>query len=351
MHYEIQSTRSNELSARVQNKIDEKTKPMHALGRLESLALKVALIQQTDTPTLRYPILAVFAGDHGVTCENVSAYPSEVTTQMVFNFLAGGAAINVFARGSGLDVKVVDAGVNYDFGEIEGLIDAKIGMGTKNFALEAAMSVAECSRALKKSGALVDDWKQAGTNVIGFGEMGIGNTSSAAILTSLYADQPLAVCVGAGTGLGTNEVAAKCGVLTRALERTNLCKVAVDNDPWVGMREYGGFEIAMICGAMLRAAERRILILVDGYIATSAYLVARAVCPAISDYCVLTHQSAEAGHAVAFKTLKEIPLLDLGMCLGEGTGAAIAYPILKNAVAFLNEMASFKDAGISGQKT
>ena len=351
MYYEIKNTQSVELSARVQNKIDEKTKPVHALGRLESLALQVALIQQTEAPTLRHPVLAVFAGDHGVTCENVSAFPSEVTTQMVFNFLGGGAAVNVFARGSGLDVKVIDAGVNYDFGETEGLINAKIGMGTKNFSCEAAMSTAECNRALKTSGALVDEWKHGGTNVIGFGEMGIGNTSSAAILTSLYADQPLVACVGAGTGLGTDAVAAKCEVLTRALERTKLCTGAINDDPWVGMCEYGGFEIAMICGGMLRAAEHRMLILVDGFIATSAYLVARAVCPAISDYCVLSHQSAEAGHAMAFEALKEIPLLDLGMCLGEGTGAAIAYPIIKNAVAFLNEMASFEDAGISSKKT
>ena len=350
MSYDIQPIESAELRRSVQHKIDQKTKPPGALGRLESLALKIALIQQTECPVIRSPLVAVFAGDHGVTAEGVSAFPSEVTAQMVLNFLSGGAAINVFARQNGLALKIVDAGVDFEFAAYPDLLDRKIAAGTNNFVAEPAMSPVQCERALAEAAELVDGWYELSTNVIGFGEMGIGNTSSAAVLTALYADQPLADCVGAGTGLDAGGVQAKLRVLERALVRTGLDTQAVQTDPWVGLREYGGFEIAMICGAMLRAAEHRMLVLVDGFIATSAYLVARAVNPIVGDYCVLTHRSAEVGHTPALRALDEMPLLDLGMRLGEGTGAAVALPIVAAAVNFLNEMASFEDAAVSGKK-
>jgi nicotinate-nucleotide--dimethylbenzimidazole phosphoribosyltransferase len=330
------------LKPALQAKIDSKTKPLGALGRLERLALQVGLIQGQATPELKQPTMLVFAGDHGAALSGVSPYPQEVTRQMVLNFLTGGAAINVFARQNGMVVRVIDAGVNHDFGGIAGLIDAKISMGTRNFLQEPAMTPEQCEAAINKGVALAVQEIVAGSNVLGFGEMGIGNTSSAAILTSKLCKLPLAQCVGRGTGLDDSGLQKKRVLLAKAVAKHN-----VGDDPLAVLATFGGFEIAMMTGAMLGAAEKGALLLVDGYIATSALLVAARLQPAILDYCVFAHESGESGHALQLTSLGVEPLLSLDMRLGEGTGAALAYPLVQAAVNFLNQMASFESAGVS----
>jgi len=335
---------STSLKSALQAKIDTKTKPLGALGRLERLALQIGLIQNTQTPALRQPTMLVFAGDHGAALAGVSPFPQEVTRQMVLNFLAGGAAINVFARQNDMAVRVIDAGVNFDFGGIAGLVDAKIGMGTCNFLQEPAMTAQQCEAAIAKGAELARQEIAAGSNVLGFGEMGIGNTSSAAILTSKLCQLPLAQCVGRGTGLDDVGLQRKRDLLAEAVRRHD-----VGDDPPAVLATFGGFEIAMMAGAMLGAAEQGALLLVDGFITTSALLVAARLQPAVLDYCVFAHESGEPGHAMQLANLGVEPLLSLEMRLGEGTGAALCYPLVQAAVNFLNEMASFESAGVSGR--
>lgn len=342
--FQIASLSNAELQQKLQAKIDNKTKPIGALGRLERLALQVGRVQQSLDTELRRPAMLVFAGDHGVAASGVSPYPQEVTRQMVLNFLAGGAAINVFARQNGMAVRVVDAGVNHDFGQIDGLINAKIGFGTRNFLEEPAMTRAECEAAIKQGAAISMREIEQGSNVLGFGEMGIGNTSSASILTSKLCGLPLEQCVGRGTGLDDAGLEKK-----RALLAAAVVKHTDAREPLDVLATFGGFEIAMMTGAMLAAAERRSLLLIDGYIATSALLAAASLYPAIKDYCVFAHESGEPGHARQLAWLGVEPLLSLDMRLGEGTGAALAYPLVQAAVNFLNQMASFESAGVSGR--
>ncbi|MBT0961783.1 nicotinate-nucleotide--dimethylbenzimidazole phosphoribosyltransferase [Denitromonas iodatirespirans] len=325
-------------------KIDHKTKPLGALGRLEPLALQIARIQQTLTPALTQPQLLVFAGDHGAARAGVSAYPQDVTWQMVENFLAGGAAINVFARQMRLGLRVVDAGVAHDFGPRDKLIDGKIAPGTANYIEQPAMSPAQRDKALRFGRDLAHHLAERGCNAIGFGEMGIGNTASASLITHGITGTPLPQVVGRGTGLDDAGLDRKQALLGAALARGGR-----PDDPLSLLAEYGGFEIAMMTGAMLGAAEKRMLLVIDGFIVTAALLVAHAVCPAILDYCVFAHRSEEAGHRAQLAHLDASPLLDLGLRLGEGTGAALAWPLLQAAVNFLNEMASFESAGVSGK--
>ncbi len=332
------------LAAAIQAKIDQKTKPLGALGRLELLALQVGLIQNSLSPRLIKPVVMVFAGDHGVVESGVSPYPQAVTRQMVMNFLAGGAAVNVFARQHGMRVRVIDAGVNHVFDPHPGLVDAKVAMGTRNFALEAAMTPHQCELALAQGAKLAAGEAAAGSNVMIFGEMGIGNTSSAAALMSVLCRLPVRVCVGRGTGLDDEGLQRKISVIEDAL----ACHQGGDS-PLAVLAALGGFEIAMMAGAMLAAAERRTLILVDGFIATSALLVAARLEPEILHYCVFSHCSDEAGHGLLLEQLGAEPLLRLGMRLGEGTGAVMAYPLLQAAVNFLEEMASFESAQVSGK--
>ncbi len=331
-----------QLASAIAHKIDMKTKPVGALGMLEAMASKVALLQQSLSPELRQPHIIIFAGDHGVAQQGVSCYPQEVTHQMVLNFLRGGAAINVLARQQGIALKIVDAGVNHDFTITEGLIDKKVNMGTRNFLLEKAMTEDELSMALAHGAAVVDDVARSGCNVVGFGEMGIGNTSGAALIMHKLTAVPLPDCVGRGTGLDDAGLQRKIEVLTQASARHHT-----GNNPLSVLQCFGGYEIAQICGGMLRAAERGMLILLDGFIATSAYLVASALYPFIADYTILCHQSAEKGHSMMAKHIKLAPVLQLNLRLGEGTGCAIAYPVIASAVAFFNEMASFDEAEVS----
>lgn len=334
------------MEQQIQHCIDTKTKPLGALGRLESLAKQIALIQQTTQPQLIKPHLVVVAASHGIANEGVSAYPSEVTYQMVLNFLAGGAAINVFTRQHGITLKLVDAGVDHVFDPHPDLIDAKVGSGTRSFLREAAMTPDQCAACLESGRVLVAQVQETGCTVIGFGEMGIGNTSSAAVLMSLLLNLPLADCVGAGTGVADERYTQKLAIL----EQAKATHSAVDaTDPVAVLQTVGGFEIATLCGAFLEAARRRMVILVDGFIASVAFLCAYQLDASIRPFAVFCHQSAEKGHARLLTELDAEPLLQLGMRLGEGTGCAVAYPILQSAVAFLNEMASFERAGVSGE--
>jgi nicotinate-nucleotide--dimethylbenzimidazole phosphoribosyltransferase len=339
--FNIQPVNSNTAAA-LTHKINYKTKPLGALGLLEKIALQVGCIQETLAPVLNSPTIVVFAADHGITQEGVSPYPQEVTYQMVFNFLHGGAGINVFAMQHKIALKVVDAGVNFNFDAHPDLIDAKIDKGTKNYLLEPAMTAAQCTAAINKGAEIVLNIYNGECNVIGFGEMGIGNTSSAAIIMSLLCGLPLEQCIGRGTGLNDEGLKKKHAVLAKAMAHHQIEKT-----PFNVLQTFGGFEIAMICGAMLKAAELKMIILVDGFIATSALLVAAAINKNVLEYCIFCHQSDEQGHALMLQYLKAEPILHLGMRLGEGTGAAVAFPLIRSAVNFLTQMSSFESAGVS----
>ena len=334
-----------DIIAALQHKIDFKTKPLQALGRLEKIALQIGVIQNTLEPVLTAPTIIVFAADHGIAKEGVSPYPQEVTHQMVLNFLNGGAGINVFARQNKMALKVVDAGVNFDFGNQDGLIIAKIAYGTKSYLDGQAMTPEQYAEALKKGANIVNDIAANGCNVVGFGEMGIGNTSSAAILMSLFCKIPIAACVGRGTGLDNAGVQKKKEVLEAALKFHSTMEHRSENI----LQTFGGFEIVMMCGAMMRAAELKMLVLVDGFITTSALVAAFTMHPPVLENCIFCHQSDEQGHKLMLDYLKVEPLMQLNMRLGEGTGVAVAYPIIEAAVNFLNEMASFESAGVTNK--
>jgi len=335
---------SSELVDLLKSKIDTKTKPLGALGYLEELALQIGLVQGTETPKISNPKLIVFAADHGIAQEGVSAYPPEVTYQMVLNFLNGGAAINVFCKQNNFDLAIVDAGVNGNFEPSRQLIDGKIGMGTKSFLNSPAMTDEECERAKEFGRNLAKESAKNGANLLAFGEMGIGNTSAASMLMHLLTEIPLSECVGSGTGLDNEGKVRKQNILEEALSNNGI-----PNAPEKILAAYGGFEIAMMCGAFIGAAEAGVLFLVDGFIATSAYLVAQQIAPAIKPFAIFSHRSNEQGHAKLLAYLKARPLLDLGLRLGEGTGCAIALPIVQSAVNFLNDMASFDSAGVSNK--
>ena len=335
----------------LQQKMDRKTKPPGALGRLEELALQLGLIQRSLSPRITAPHVLVCAGDHGAAKAGVSAFPQEVTWQMVENFLAGGAAINALAKQAGMKLVVADAGVAHEFGSREGLVDAKAATGgTANYLEGAAMSDAQCAEAMAHGARLAREFAAAGCNLLGFGEMGIGNTASASLITHCVTGLPLADCVGRGTGLDDAGLERKRTLLATALsvwrDRPQAGHLA-DGDALRVLARFGGFEIAMLAGAMLAAAEARVTLLIDGFIVTSALLVAQQISPAILDYCIYSHCSNEAGHRLQLGWLKGEPLLDLGLRLGEGTGAALALPLLNAACAFMNEMASFESAGVS----
>ncbi len=331
----------------LREKIDGKTKPPGSLGRLETLALQIGRVRGTLTPTLRQPHIVVFAGDHGAATQGISAYPQDVTWQMVENFLAGGAAINVFARANGLGLTIVDAGVAHDFGPRAGLVDAKVGAGgTASYLDGAAMTAEQCATALRQGAAIVAELAAGGCEVLACGEMGIGNTASAALVTHCLTGAPLADCVGRGTGLDDAGLERKRELLQQAVD---LWKSRT-SDPGAILARFGGFEIAMMTGAMLEAARQRMLVLVDGFICGAAALVAARLAPAFTDYAVFCHASAEPGHRIQLAALEATPLFDLGLRLGEGTGAALAWPLVRAACAFLNEMASFESAGVAEKR-
>ena len=327
------------LAARVQHLIDRKTKPLGALGRLEALALQLAILQGSDAPQLQAPQLVVFAADHGIAAQGVSAYPQAVTAQMVANMLAGGAAVSVLARQHGLALTVVDCGVATGLSPQPGLVIAKVRAGTADSSLEAAMSASECEAAMVNGAALL---RALPGNVLLLGEMGIANTSAAALLMARLNGLPIEQCAGRGTGLDDAGLARKCAVLQAALDRH-----ADAHAPLAALAALGGLEIATMVGAVLQAACERRVVVVDGFITTAAVAVAATLAPAVLQRCVFAHGSAEHGHARWLELLGARPLLDMGLRLGEGSGAALAWPLLKSAELLLAQMASFDSAGVS----
>ncbi|WP_143308002.1 nicotinate-nucleotide--dimethylbenzimidazole phosphoribosyltransferase [Chitinophaga vietnamensis] len=344
MHIEIAPI-SQELRAALQEKIDQKTKPPGSLGKLEQVALQAGLVQQTLSPVLQQPAIVVFAGDHGIAAEGlVNPFPQAVTAQMVYNFLNGAAAINVFCRQHQLQLSVVDAGVNHEFAAHPLLKNRKIGMGTQNFQHRPAMSEEQCKRAMEAGAAEVRELHEKGCNIIGFGEMGIGNTSAAALLMSHFTGVPIDECVGIGTGSNAQQLTQKKAILRQVMAFHPAPPTAM-----LALATFGGFEIAMTCGAILQAAALRMLVVIDGFIVTSALLAAASMHPAVKDYCIFAHCSEEKGHKAMLQHLGCVPLLQLDMRLGEGTGAALAIPLIASAIAFLNEMASFNSAQVSNR--
>ena len=337
----IEDIAQPELAARLQHLLDNKTKPVGSLGQIERLAQRIGLALGSEAPVLKDPQLVVFAGDHGLAARGVSAYPSDVTWQMVENFLAGGAAVSVLARQNGIGLTVVDCGVRHDFAPRPGLVISKIAAGTADALEGPAMTPAQCRTAMAGGAALVMDLPG---NALLLGEMGIGNTSAASMLMARLTGLDIVDCTGAGTGLDAEAVQRKIGILRQVLARH-----ADATDPLAALAAFGGFEIATMAGAVLQAAAERRVIVVDGFIASAAVLVASTLQPAVLQRCVFAHRSGERGHALMLAHLKAEPLLDLGLRLGEGSGAALAWPLLMSACAILREMASFESAGVSRQ--
>lgn len=317
--------------------IDGKAKPLGALGKVEDLAVRLALIAGRPNPSYERALLLVFAGDHGLTESGVSAYPSAVTTAMVATLLAGRASANAFARAVGAEVKVVDAGVAADLAPHPLLIDAKVRKGTRNAALGSAMTLEEVESALARGAAVARRARDDGFDILALGEMGIGNSASAALLLHRLGPAPLAECIGAGAGHDAEGMARKRAVLESAAARTSA------TDPLDVVAQFGGLEIVMIAGAILGAASARLPILVDGFIVSAAALVAIRLDPACADYCIFAHRSAERGHEVMLEALGAEPLLDLSLRLGEGTGALLALPLVRAAAGLLSEVASLDD--------
>jgi nicotinate-nucleotide--dimethylbenzimidazole phosphoribosyltransferase len=318
-------------------RIDGKAKPLGSLGLLEDLAVQLGLIWHPLAPRTARAAVFVFAADHGLVAEGVSLYPASVTRAMVATYLAGRAGVNALARGCGVEVLVIDAGVDADIPAHPGLIDAKVRRGSRNAAREPALTLAEANDCLARGAAIVTASIDAGTDIVAIGEMGIGNTTSAALLMHRLAPAPLADCIGAGAGLDAAGVARKLAVAERAAARSDAAA------PLDVLSEFGGYEIAMMAGAVLGSAARRRPVIIDGFIATAAALVAVRLTPAARGYCVFSHRSAERGHSLLLEALDAKPCLDLGLRLGEGTGAVMAVPLLRAAAGILNEMADLSD--------
>ncbi|OOV18561.1 nicotinate-nucleotide--dimethylbenzimidazole phosphoribosyltransferase [Flavobacterium sp. LM4] len=326
----------------LQEKIDSKTKPVGALGTLETLAFQLGTVFKTLNPKINNPNIVVFAADHGIANHGVSAYPQDVTRQMVGNFLEGGAAINVFCNQHDIQLSIVDSGVNYDFPTNAKLINAKIAKGTQSFLHAPAMSETELQLCFEKGKSVVETIAKTGSNCIGFGEMGIGNTSTASVLMSVLTGFPIEECVGKGTGV----------IDKNLIQKQNLLKKAIENysGPAELMQQlayFGGFEIIQMTSGMLTAFGNNMIVLVDGFICSVAFLIASKINPDILQNAVFCHCSAEKAHQKLLNYLQVKPILNLDLRLGEGTGCAVAFPILKSAEAFLNEMASFESAGVS----
>ena len=330
----------------IQAKIDNLNKPKGSLGMLEELAMQLCLIQQTLSPQLSHPCHLLLGGDHGIEQEGVSVSPRCVTWQQMINFTNGGGGVNMFCRQHGFKLRIVDVGVDYDLSGIEGIIGRKIRRGTRNFRYEPAMTAEELDRAFAVGASLADDCRTEGCNIIAIGEMGIANTSPSSIWMHLFGQIPLPECIGAGAGLDNDGIRHKLEVLQEAVERFkqlphkphDLCSI---------IAYFGGYEMVAAIGAMLRAAERHMVVLVDGFIMTACALAAVQICPAARSYMIFTHCGDESGHRRMLDVLHAHPLLSLGLRLGEGTGALCAYPIVDSAVRMMNEMNNFERAQIT----
>ncbi len=330
------------LSDAIQNKIDNKTKPKGSLGVLESLAKQIAMVFNTLNPKIIKPNLVVFAADHGIANHSISAFSQDVTRQMVTNFLDGNAAINVFCNQNQIELSIVDAGVNYDFPTNTKLINNKIDKGTQSFLNNAAMSISQLNVCFEKGREVVQKIVKSGSNCIGFGEMGIGNTATAAVLMSVLCDYSIENCVGKGTGIDIEKLNFKIEILAKS-----IANYSGSNDLDSKLAHFGGFEIMQMAGGMLEAHKNNMLILVDGFISTVAFLIAFLKNSAIKQNAIFCHCSAEKAHKKLLDFLEVKPILNLDLRLGEGTGCAIAFPIIESAVAFFNEMASFETAVVN----
>jgi nicotinate-nucleotide--dimethylbenzimidazole phosphoribosyltransferase len=328
---------NQELEATMRARIDGKAKPLGSLGRIEDLAVRLGMIAHPAAPKADKAVLLVFAGDHGLTEEGVSQYPSAVTVAMVKTYLAGRASANAFATAGDVGIRVVDAGVAAELPAHPNLIDAKIRMGTANAAREPAMTMRQAEDALAKGCALAMAEIAAGADIIALGEMGIGNTASSALLVHRLAPAPLDECIGTGAGQDDPGMARKRAAIVKAAARSDA------SSPLDVLSEFGGLEIAMMAGAVLGAASKRRPVVIDGFISSAAALVAIRLCPAARDYCVLAHRSAEKGHDIVLAAFGAKPLLDLGLRLGEGTGALLAVPLVRAAARLVTDVADLSD--------
>jgi nicotinate-nucleotide--dimethylbenzimidazole phosphoribosyltransferase len=331
--------------------LDSLTKPLGSLGRLEEVAAQYVALREEKIPAITGKAVYVFAADHGITEEGISLYPRDVTPQMVYNFLNGGAAINVLARQANSEVVVVDMGVDADFAGAKGLVDRKIRRGTRNFAREAAMTEEEVCAAIKVGIALAAEAKLQGRTMIALGEMGIGNTTSASAIAAALAAVPASLVTGRGTGLDAERCVRKAQVIETALQMhfPNRMVTAPDAlpEPFEVLRRVGGLEIAAIAGMVLGAAAQRIAVVIDGFICTAGAAVACAMAPNARDAIFAGHLSQEPGHRILLEGMKLKPLLQLDMRLGEGTGATLAFNVIEAALRLYNEMATFESAGVS----
>ena len=329
----------------IQAKIDNLNKPKGSLGRLESLAMQICLIQQTLEPRLTHPCHLLLGGDHGIEQEGVSVSPREVTWQQMINFTHGGGGVNMFCRQHGFDLKIVDVGVDYDLTSYPAILNRKIARGTHNFLYEPAMTEEQYDTALQVGIDLTDECHIKGCTILSIGEMGIGNTSPSSIWMHLFGNIPLEECIGAGAGLNTEGIRHKYDVLHQAV--ANYQAINHHPSPITTLSYFGGFEMIAAIGAMLRAAELHLIILIDGFIMTACALAASQLCPAVKNYMIFTHCGDESGHKRMLDLLEAEPLLHLGLRLGEGTGALCAYPIVDSAVRMVNEMNNFDNANIT----
>ena len=343
-HFDIQSV-DNSLQPTIQAKIDNLNKPKGSLGRLEELAMQICLIQQTLEPSLANPCHLLLGGDHGIEREGVSVSPREVTWQQMINFTHGGGGVNMFCRQHGFKLRIVDVGVDYDLSNIEGVINRKIARGTRNFLYEPAMSEAEFDQAIQIGCDLVDDCIAEGCRILSIGEMGIANTSPSSIWMHLFTGIPLEDCIGAGAGLDAPGIRHKYEILSNAL--ANYQATTHHPTPITHIRHFGGYEMIAAIGAMLKAAEKHLVILIDGFIMTACALAAIQLYPAAKDYMIFTHCGDESGHKRMLDAMGANALLHLGLRLGEGTGALCAYPIVDSAVRMMNEMNNFDNARIT----
>ena len=345
------------LQTAIQTKIDNLNKPKGSLGRLEELAMQVCLIQHTLEPSLAHPCHLLLGGDHGIEREGVSVSPREVTWQQMINFTHGGGGVNMFCRQHGFKLRIVDVGVDYDLSKVDGIIDRKIAYGTKNFLYEPAMSEAEFDQAIQIGSKLVDDCISEGCKVLCIGEMGIANTSPSSIWMHLFTNIPLEKCIGAGAGLDAPGIRHKYEILSQAISRhqsyLSPLTIPEQSSPTRSLshlsplRIFGGFEMIAAIGAMLRAAEQHLMILIDGFIMTACALAAIQLYPAAQDYMIFTHCGDESGHKAMLDSINAKPLLHLGLRLGEGTGALCTFPIIDSAVRMMNEMNNFDNAQIT----
>ncbi len=328
-----------------QKHLDNLTKPPGSLGRLEEFAGRLVAITEDMSPIIDKRVVFTFAGDHGVTEEKVSAYPKEVTPQMVFNFIRGGAGINVLARQAGAEVVVVDIGVDYDFGALSGLTAMKVVKGTKNFAKGPAMTREEAVRCVEVGIELANGYAKKGYRIFGTGDMGIGNTTPSSAIAAVLTGRPVSDVTGKGTGITDEALKNKIEVIERGIKLNN----PVAEDPIDVLAKVGGAEIGGIAGIVLGAAANRIPVVIDGFISTAGALIAYCIEPKVSEYMLAAHNSVEAGHKVMLEKMGLKPILDLNLRLGEGTGAALAMLIIEAGLKIYKEMATFDEAGVSDE--